>query len=263
MGFRVFASSGLNPLTYIAYLDEFGHVGPYICRNHPKHNDSPVFGLAGFVLPSDKVRGFGTWFYQQKCALLDFEIKRSDEHPALWEKKGSSLYTAANVIKYRQLRVTTNRLFNQIEKLGGFVLYVGIKKTASPDNHKPNRLYERVLLRAIERINDFCAEDCNPPDNFFLALDEHESRSALLTRATQSMYGTDPLRHLIEPPFHLESHRYQTVQAADWIAGLIGRLGAIWADPQAYPENHVFRTYFEHRLNRISKRSVVRTDRRR
>ena len=40
-----------------------------------------------------------------------------------------------------------------------------------------------------------------------------------------------PRRDLIEPPFHLENHRYQTVQAADWIAGLAGRRGACWKKP--------------------------------
>lgn len=40
-------------MTYIAYLDEFG--------------------LAGFVLPIEEVRGFGTWFFQRKCELLAFE----------------------------------------------------------------------------------------------------------------------------------------------------------------------------------------------
>ena len=53
-------------MNYIAYLDEFGHIGPYISRKHPKHNDSPVFGLAGFVLPLDKARGIATWFYRRK-----------------------------------------------------------------------------------------------------------------------------------------------------------------------------------------------------
>ena len=66
------------------------------------------------------------------------------------------------------------------------------------------------------------------------------------------MYAREePRRHLIEPPFHLESHRYQTLQAADWIAGLVGRLGSIWTDPAAYTENQVFRRYFEHRLNKV------------
>ena len=74
------------------------------------------------------------------------------------------------------------------------------------------------------------------------------------------MYGqTERRRHLFEMPFHLESDRYQTIQAADWIAGLVGRLGAIWADPAAYAENVVFRKYFEQRLNRICLRSGIRS----
>ena len=84
-------------LLYIAYLDEFGHIGPYLGRNHPKHNASPVFGLAGMVLPYDRIRAFGSFFFQLKCRLLDFEIKRDGVHPAQWEKKGSSLYTTHNV----------------------------------------------------------------------------------------------------------------------------------------------------------------------
>ena len=257
MGFRVFAFLGRS-LTYIAYLDEFGHIGPYISRSHPTHNDSPVFGLAGFVLPSDEVRGFGTWFFQRKCELLDFEIKLSGKNPAQWEKKGASLYTATNVNKYPELRTFTNRLFNKIRKLGGFVFYVGVKKSDDPDLHKPNQLYERILVEAIKRIDGFCAVDCKPPDNFLLALDEHVHSSALLIKAAQSMYGIRSYRSLIEQPFHLESHRYQTIQAADWIAGLVGRIGSIWAEPEAYPENEVFRRYFERRLNRVSRRSGIR-----
>lgn len=82
-------------MTYIAYLDEFGHVGPYVARNHLRYRTSPVFGLAGFVMPVDQVRGFGTWFFQRKCELLDFEIGRSGEHPAVWEKKGSRCLESA------------------------------------------------------------------------------------------------------------------------------------------------------------------------
>ena len=47
-------------MTYFAYLDEFGHIGPYLGRTHPRCNDSPVFGIAGLVLPVNEVRGFGT-----------------------------------------------------------------------------------------------------------------------------------------------------------------------------------------------------------
>ena len=33
-------------MTYFAYLDQFGHVGPYVARPHPKFRESPVFDLA-------------------------------------------------------------------------------------------------------------------------------------------------------------------------------------------------------------------------
>ena len=246
-------------MTYFAYLDEFGHVGPYVSRTDPRHNDSPVFGFAGLVLPVNEVRGFGTWFFQRKCALLRFELERSDQHPARWEKKGSSLYTVINVERYRELRTFTNRMLNKIHALGGFVLYVGVKKTDRPESHNPNRLYRTILLEAVKRIDQFCEADCHPSDNFLLALDEHDQRSSLITEVSRSMYaGPDRRRHLIEPLFSLESHRYQTIQAADWIAALVGRLGAFWADPEAYPENIVFRDYFHDRINRVSRRSGIR-----
>ena len=246
-------------MTYFAYLDEFGHIGPYLGRRHPRHDDSPVFGFAGLVLPVNEVRAFGTWFFQNKCRLLEFEIKRSGEHPAQWEKKGSSLYTATNVKRYRELRTFTNRILNKIETIGGFVLYVGVRKTAPPESHYPNRLYSRVLLEAVKRIDQFCEQDHVPPANFFLALDEHSQRAELITEVSRAMYAEpDRRRCLIEPLFNLESHRYQTIQAADWIAGLAGRLGAVWADPDSYPENEVFRRYFEQRFNRISRRSGIR-----
>ncbi|MCY4200226.1 MAG: DUF3800 domain-containing protein [Gammaproteobacteria bacterium] len=246
-------------MTYIAYLDEFGHVGPYIAREDPKHNDSPVFGLAGLIIPIEKARGFGTWFFQRKCELLDFEIRQSGKHPSIWEKKGSSLYTTKNVVRYPELRRTTFRLLSKIENVGGRIFYVGIRKTADPGTHDANSLYSSILAEAIRRLDLFCREDHSPAEYFLLALDQHPLRAELLTEAAREMYGGEtPSRRLIEPPFQLESHRYQTIQAADWIAGLIGRLGTIWKEPDAWPENVIFRRYFEHRLIRLQSRSGIR-----
>jgi len=127
MGFRVFGGS----LPYIVYLDEFGHIGPYISRTDPRHNDSPIFGLAGFALPVEKVRNFGTWFIQRKEELLGWEIERAGAHPATWEKKGAALYTLRNIRKYRELRTFTNRFLNKIRNCNGFIFYVGVEKTAN------------------------------------------------------------------------------------------------------------------------------------
>lgn len=246
-------------LTYVVYLDEFGHIGPYISRTDPRHNDSPVFGLAGFALPIDEIRGFGTWFYQRKQELLKFEIHRSGEHPATWEKKGASLYTAKNVTKYPELRRFTFRLFSKIDSLGGFLFHVGGTKPFPPEEHNPNQLYRDVLREAIKRLDQHCTDDCDPHENFILTLDEHDQRDALITQAAIAMYNpAEPRRRLIEPPFQVESHRYQTMQAADWIAGLVGRFGAVWKAPKEYPENEIFRTYFEDRFNQNSVRSGIR-----
>lgn len=246
-------------LTYVVYLDEFGHIGPYISRNDPRHNDSPVFGLAGFALPISEVRGFGTWFFQRKSELLKFEIDRSNNHPATWEKKGAGLYTVTNVRRYPELRKFTSRLLNKIDNLGGFLFYVGGTKPLPPGEHNPNQLYRSVLREAIKRLDQHCTEDCNSRQNFILILDEHDQRDALITEAAIAMYSVgEPRRCLIEPPFQVESHRYQTMQAADWIAGLVGRFGAVWKAPTEYPENEIFRRYFEERLNQKSVRSGIR-----
>ena len=141
------------------------------------------------------------------------------------------------VTTYPELRKFTNRPFNKITKLDGFVFYVGIKKTAPVGTHNPNLLYRRILSEAIKRLDEFCARDSSPSSNFVLALDEHDQRAALITEASRNMFeGSQPRRHLIELPLQLESHRYQTLQTADWIAGLVGRMGAFWVDPDGFPE---------------------------
>ncbi len=84
---------------------------------------------------------------------------------------------------------------------------------------------------------------------------------ALVEQVAQSMYasGDDGRRRLIELVFQVESGRYQILQDADWIAGLIGRLGVIWSEPRVWPENAVLRRSFEQRINRVSRRSGLKT----
>ena len=65
---------------YIAYLDEFGHIGPFTGRNQQKYNENPLFGLGGIVLPATEARRFATWCFQLKSDLLGWEIERSGMH---------------------------------------------------------------------------------------------------------------------------------------------------------------------------------------
>ncbi len=246
-------------MLYLVYVDEFGHIGPYLDSNHPKHNTHPVFGLCGFAIPYTQVRYFSTFFYKLKNNLLKFEIEQSGIHPAKWEKKGSSLYTVTNIEKYKQLRVATNRLFNQIQKLNGYVIYVGIEKSKDIERHQSHQLYQSVLRELIKRLDEECEEN---NDKFMLLLDQSDdvTRQALLETASIAMFGSEPRKNLIEPPTQIESHLYQTIQYADWLCGLLGRLSKYWVDEQSFQDYQCFNKYFYDRLQKISKRSGIRYD---
>lgn len=242
-------------MLYFAYLDEFGHIGPYVSRNHPAHNDSPVFGLGGMILPYTHVRHFSTWFYQLKCNLLAWEIQKSGHHPATWEKKGSSLYTSINVTKYRQLRVATNRLLNKIRNCGGHAFYVGLQKNRPVEEFNSQALYLAVLAEAMKRLNQFADQR---DAEMIIVMDEHQDRDAILTRASQSMFGGAKRRRIVEPPFQVESERYQTCQCADWLCGLYGRVGSFQARPDEWGEMSWTQAYFQDRIDAASIRSSIR-----
>lgn len=245
-------------MLYIAYVDEFGHIGPYISREDKSYNDSPVFGLGGFIIPAEHARSFSTFFFQLKCKLLDWELKQCGTPPALWEKKGSSLYTTKNVTQYRELRTATNRLLNQIEKSGGVLFYKGIKKTKPPQDSNSKGLYLSSLARSLQAINAFAA---SKKGKVIIVMDEHGDRETILTAASQAMFRPSfPRKHIIEPPFQVESHRYQTCQCADWLCGLYGRLGAFRARPDEYPELDWTEKYFAARIEKIAWQPDLKLD---
>lgn len=244
--------------TYFVYLDEFGHIGPYVARNHPQYNTFPVFGFGGIVIPADQVRGFSSWFYKLKCNLLSFEINRDGIPSFRWEKKGAALYTTQNVLRYKELRQATFRMLNKIHNVGGFVFYVGMEKNAVPGDHLPNHMMFSVLRAAIRKLDQFCVEK---DANFVVFLDHREEkvlREAVVGVTQQEMYGQNPKRTLLEAPTQVESHLYQAMQAADWMCGLIGRLESFRTRPDEYQDWSWSEKYFGQRIKAVSIRSGVR-----
>ncbi|MDR1660979.1 MAG: DUF3800 domain-containing protein [Azoarcus sp.] len=244
----------------MAYLDEFGHIGPFVSREHPLHNTSPVFGLGGFVLPSGRVRSFATWFYQLKCNLLRFEINRAGVPAYQWEKKGAALYTTANVLKYRELRAATTRLMNRIERDEGMVFYVGLQKTHPPAKHNAKNLYRAVLRESIKRLDQFCVAR---GAHFQMILDEQKEvdfRAQIVAEASIQMFGEEARGTMIEPPIQAESHLFQTLQCADWLCGLIGRVGCYEVASDVYPELDWTSRYFTGRLRQIAPTSGIRKE---
>lgn len=243
---------------YLVYLDEFGHIGPYVGRNHSRYNDSPVFGLGGFIVPAQQVRELAIYFYRLKCRLLawDLEHKNPDRLPPYqWEKKGSALYTAQNVAKYKNLRRATFCLLAQIRRYGGHVFYTGECKSPVLGGHDSATIYRRQLLQAIRKIDRYCV---NCKSTYLLMLDHQEAgdvwREQNVEACTLAMFEdkSEKCRSMLEPPIQGESHLFQTMQCADWICGLVGRLAAYSVAPLEYPDWAVVSTYFQSRLESVS-----------
>jgi hypothetical protein len=232
-------------MLYLVYLDEFGHDGPFVSRSDAKYKTSPVFGFAGIILPYFATREFATWFYQLKNQVLAWELQRSGKHPAQWEKKGASLYTTRNIQSYPQVRQATNRIFNRIKRTNGEVFFSGIEKYHPPDQHDSKSFYRVALTKAIRRLDK---KFSNTNDQFLLMLDQHQERAALLQAASQTMFGGDGVRSLLEPPFQLESHLYQTLQCADWICGLVGRWQCYHSNSTDYSDFEWAEKYFGSRI---------------
>ena len=249
---------------YFVYLDEFGHIGPFISRFHKKFNSSPVFGLGGIILPVNEVRNFSSFFYQIKAQLLGLEITKSGEHPSKWEKKGSALYTVKNVTKYTELRMATNRIISKIKRIDGFIFFTGIGKEEPSPKHKPEALYVSVLKDAIRKLDTIFTKQEATFSLFLDSVDSSEPgakrkfRFSGIEAATVEMFGADPKCSLLEPPYQLESHIYQNLQCADWFCGLFNRIYSHRVSPVEYRDFECFEKYFGDRLKTIIKAYSMR-----
>ena len=253
---------------YFVYLDEFGHIGPFVSRNDPRHKTSPVFGFAGIAIPVSEVRKFSIFFYQLKCRLLTYDIQRdSTTPPYAWEKKGSSLYTVKNIERYAELRQATYRIINKIRSLGGFLFYSGIEKEPPCEAHRPEALYLSVLRDCIRRLDSYCKHNQSTFSMLLDAIDSDEPgskrkfRLAGICAASSEMFGShhgNTCTTLLEPPYQLESHLYQNLQCADWFCGLINRYLTHDLLPEQYDDYGIFKKYFEERLRGVLKAHSLR-----
>jgi hypothetical protein len=251
-GFR--ASGGAVMDINFVYLDEFGHIGPFMGRNNPRYNESPVFGLAGIILPGDAIRPFATRFLQLKQHVFKVEIEKSGVMASHWEKHGSSIFTTKHLARYPHFRSTGFRLLNYVRNCGGKVFYYGREKIAGRLDVNSTGLYTTVLSHAIRQLENF-SNDARK--NFIMVVDEHSTRKQLLITASKTMYGAEPARHLLSPPFEVESYINQNMQAADWIAAIVGRLWAYEVRREEYADHANFKTYFWQRLHQVATHSTV------
>jgi hypothetical protein len=140
------------------------------------------------------------------------------------------------------------------------VFYVGLQKTHAPETHNAKNLYRAVLRESIKRIDQFCV---TRDAHFQMILDEQNEtdfRAQIVAEASIQMFG-EARTSMIEPPIQAESHLFQTLQCADWLCGLIGRIGCYQVVPDFYPDLDWTTKYFIHRLNRAAPSSGIRRER--
>lgn len=236
------------------FLDEFGHNGPYHSRNHPQHNTSPVFGLAGYLMPARAIRGFGTYFLKQKQNMLREEIAKSGKQGYEWEKKGTNFFTANSIRKYPNIRAGMFRMLNEVRARDGKVFYYGREKIRDRDDLNANGLYKTILSHAIRQIDSYCE---STDENFVIVMDENSVRKELLETAAKTMFGNEPARRMSSPPFEVESYLNQNIQAADWIATITGRLWNYRLDTDGFENYAPYQDYFWQRIHAIATHSTV------
>lgn len=248
---------------YIVYLDEFGHVGPYLSHDDSQHKTHPVFGLGGFVLPAAKARSFSSFFFKLKQQLFRrYDIpaarKKAEKNGELfqlstWEKKGSKQYSVTNLRNYKNYLVrSTNRVINRISNDSGFLFYVGETKHIGVEN-SPQQVYSSSLREVIKRLDDeFKTQDAQ----FLIFMDDHETRTQIVKNALYEMHQQQKYQ-LIEAPVQVDSKLYQTIQCADWLCAIYGKLAFYAAKPDNKPEYKLFETYFGDRIAQAQKRSSV------
>lgn len=213
----------------IAYLDEFGHVGPYISRDDPRHRTHPAFGYAGFVLPVDSVRSFGGFFEFTKENLLRWEIERAGAHPRRWEKKGASLLTTRNFQNYGSTSIVPvlNRLNRRLRHEGGAPVFFGQVKEIGPpeateETHTTRSAH--MLINAVRQLASFADRKGERIMIFLDAVDTAPRLEAVQVLGGYIYKATEPaLRRVVEVPMQLESKHYGNVQYADWIAAIVSR----------------------------------------
>lgn len=243
----------------LAYLDEFGHNGPYFGRDHDRHNCSPVFGLAGILLPESAVREFGSFFLKRKTELLAGEIERSGKPAYAWEKKGTNLFTAKSIVLYPEIRRTAFRALGRLGGCGGNVFFCGREKQRGREDVNANGLYKTVLAQSLRLINNHC-ENIN--QRFVVVLDENSARRTLLETAAKTMFGADGVSRLVSPPFEVESYLDQNMQAADWIATLVGRIWNFRIDREHFANFARYDDYFASRLQSVTMNGSILQPRR-
>lgn len=216
----------------VAYLDEFGHVGPYIHDDHKKYCQHPFFGYAGFVVPAEHARRLGSTFHKAKKDLFLTEIQKSDR-PNQWERKGSDFFSTGSIQTHPQQVRVFNRLLDSLRDHKGHVFYYGEQKPIGTLKQTKQEPGERTRIALEQTINRLCTHAEKMEQELLIIMDQitDKSRKEIVAQMYSHVYWRSKphvehpeMRRIIDAPLHVESNMNSAIQFADWICALIARL---------------------------------------
>lgn len=212
----------------LAYIDEIGEPGAFVSRNHPNYRTSPAFGYAGFIVPENDARKFGSLFNEEKRRVFKNEILASS-NPAQWERKGSSIFRADTLARYPQQIRVFNSLVWKLRAFGGSLFYYADEKPLGTPKQTQLNTESRETAAMQETLNRVARYADSRGENLMVMIDQinENQRSARVP----NMYGHifartashSEMKRIIEPPMHVDSILSSNIQFADWIAACVTR----------------------------------------
>lgn len=212
----------------IAYLDEFGHVGPFVSRENKRYNTHPVFGYAGYVIPAQNARYFSYEFNKTKRSLYKTDIEAS-KMPGQWEKKGAEFFSSRSMKDRPELSRSFVGLVNILKANNGYLFYYGDEKPRGTLKQTQRTAEDYTVTALRETINRLCRHADRQGQDIAILMDDFTEKSRRELVAT--MYGhiyartsyQEEMLRIVEPPLHVDSKLNSSVQFADWVCGLVGR----------------------------------------
>lgn len=226
----------------ICFLDEFGHDGPYISKNHPTHNHSPVFGYGGFIIDVDNLREITQKFRSMSNGVYSSSPKIRSKCTKSGEVKGQYVFQKDS-LKIKRIRQSGHRLMNNISSSGGNLYFYGMEKYSGTGGHKPANLHISSTREAVKGILKY---SISQNKKVLIIMDQHSTHFQRVKPIIANSFRKNLNFQLVEPPHEADSELYDSVQAADWICSIMFRTFSYRAQPKEWSSDHAyFDTYNE------------------
>jgi hypothetical protein len=212
----------------LAYIDEIGETGAFVSRDHPRFNTSPAFGYAGFVIPAEHARRFGSIFTEEKRRVFKTEIEAA-ANPGQWERKGADIFRPETPKRFPQQLRVFNGLVRRLRELDGHLFYYADEKPIGTPKQTQLDTDKRETAAMRESLNRLARHADSQGHNLMVMIDQinERQRSQRIPNMYAHILGRaaeyPEMQRIIEPPMHVDSVLSANIQFADWVAACVTR----------------------------------------